>query len=129
MHFFETELQSLMMHKKTISSNLNQKTNEKLRTIGKNTKIGLAYVQSYKAKLHRDWKRRWVYEISRENYKKSRNMRHFWTSNAFSGSAKHCGINFRGLHFNVASNEIYFYKKKNQITSKKMGRLDERLSI
>ena len=30
----------------------------------------------------------------------------------------------RGLHFNIATNKIYFYK--NQITSKKLGHLDEK---
>ena len=33
--------------------------------------------------------------------------------NAFSGSAKHCGIIFQGLHFNIASNKNHFYKKSN----------------
>ena len=39
-----------MLHKKTISSNLNQNTNKKLTKIEKNTKIELAYVQFYRAK-------------------------------------------------------------------------------
>ena len=45
--------------------------------------------------------------------KKSRNMCQFSTWNAFSGSAKHCGINFRGRHFNIVTNKLYFYKKPN----------------
>ena len=56
--------------------------------------------------------------------KKSRNMWQFWTSNAFSGSAKHCGINFRGLRFNIASNKHYFYEKAN--CKQKKGHLDEK---
>ena len=31
----------------------------------------------------------------------------------FSGYEKYCGINFRGLHFNIASNRNYFHKKPN----------------
>ena len=57
--FFETKLKSLMLHKKTISSNYNQNTNEKLTKIGKKTiKIGLAYVQFYETNLHRGKKGR-----------------------------------------------------------------------
>ena len=33
--FFETKLKSLVLHKKTISSNYNQNINEKLTKIGK----------------------------------------------------------------------------------------------
>ena len=48
-----------MLHKKIISSNYNQNTNEKLTKIGKKTtKIVLAYVQFYETKLHRGRKRR-----------------------------------------------------------------------
>ena len=43
--------------------------------------------------------------------KKSKNMSQFRIWNAFLGFAKHCGINVRGLHFNIASNKNYFYKK------------------
>ena len=41
-----------MLHKKNISSNYS------------NSKIGLAYVQFYKTKLHRGKKRHRVYELS-----------------------------------------------------------------
>ena len=96
-----------------------------------------------KTKLHRGRKRRWVYELSKGNChinwfltkkmagrskneeinrkksqkwtKKSRIIRQFWTWNGFSGSAKHCSINFRGLNFKIAT--------KKQITSKKAGPL------
>ena len=54
--------------------------------------------------------------------KKSRNMCQFWIWNAFSGSAKHCGINFRGLNFNIASNKNYF-NKENKLQAKKSGPL------
>ena len=48
-----------MLHKKTISSKYNQKTNKKRTKIGKKTtKIGLANVQFYKTKIHRGRKRR-----------------------------------------------------------------------
>ena len=48
-----------MLQKKTVSSNINQNTNKKLTKIRKNTsKIGSAYVQFYKTKLHRGRKRR-----------------------------------------------------------------------
>ena len=88
---------------------------------------------------HRGTKRRWVYELSKgsrhinefltkktaerlgneefnrrkakNKLKKSWNMCQFW--NAFSGSEKHFGINFRRLHFNIASNKNQFYKKQN----------------
>ena len=43
-------------------------------------------------------------------------MCQFWTLDAFSGSPKNSGINFRGLHFSIASNKKDFYK--NQITQK-----------
>ena len=33
--------------------------------------------------------------------------------NAISGYAKYCAINFRGLHFNIASIKNYLYKKPN----------------
>ena len=44
---------------------------------------------------------------------KSRNMCQFCIWNAISGYAKYCVINFRGLHFNIASIKNYFYKKSN----------------
>ena len=43
--------------------------------------------------------------------KKSRNMCQFCIWNAISCYAKYCAINFRGLHFNIASIKNYFYKK------------------
>ena len=46
--------------------------------------------------------------------------------NAISGYAKYCAINFRGLHFNIASIKNYFYKKPNY-KQKKLGHLDEKL--
>ena len=52
-------------------------------------------------------------------------MCQFRTWNVISGYAKYCSINFQGLHFNIALIKIYFYKKS-QITSKKMGHLDEK---
>ena len=58
--FIETKLTSLMLHKITISSKYNQKTNEKLTKIGKNYQNRLAYVQFYETKLHRGRKRRLV---------------------------------------------------------------------
>ena len=45
--------------------------------------------------------------------KKSRNMCQFRIWNAISGYAKYCAINFRRLHFNIASIKNYFYKKPN----------------
>ena len=45
--------------------------------------------------------------------------------NAISGYAKYCAINFRGLHFNIASIKKYFYKKPNY-KQKKLGHLDEK---
>ena len=52
-------------------------------------------------------------------------MCQFCTSNAFSGSAKHFGINFPGLHFNIASKKSHFYKKKTNY-QQKMGHRDEK---
>ena len=46
-----------MLHKKTISSNYNQKTKKTDENRKKTTKIGLAYVQFHKTKLHRGRKR------------------------------------------------------------------------
>ena len=67
-------------------------------------------------------------EITRKKSQKltnqSRNICQIWTPNAFSGSAKHCGINFRGLQFNIASNKNYFYKKPNY--KKKTGSLRQK---
>ena len=60
----------------------------------------------------------------RQKVKKTRKMCQFWTWNAFSGSAKHCGINFRDLHFNIASTKNYFYKKPNY--KQKLYHLDEK---
>ena len=138
--FIETKLKSLMCHKKTISSNYNQNTNKKLTKIGKNHQNQISIFKFYKTKLHRGRKRSWVYELSKrschvnwfltkrrlkdpkmmklrkksKNYlRKSRNMCQFSTWNAFSGSAKHCGINFRSWHYNIVSNKLYFYKKPN----------------
>ena len=127
-----------MLHKKTISSNYNQNTNKKMTKIGKKTtKIGLAYVQFYwtnyievggveyrncqteTAILTDFWQktvkrsRKEVKEKSQKLTKKSRIMCQFSTWNAFSGSAKHCGINFRGWHFNIVSNKIYSNKEPN----------------
>ena len=91
-------------------------------------------------KLHRGRKRHWVYELSKGSChinwfltknserskkeeinrkksqqltKKSRNMWQFRIWNAISGYAKYCAINFRGLHFNIASIKNYLYKKPN----------------
>ena len=57
--------------------------------------------------------------------KKSRNMCQFRIWNAISGYAKNCAINFRGLHFNIASIKNYLYKKPNY-KQKKLGHLDEK---
>ena len=47
-NFIETKLKTLMFHKKTISSNYNQNTNQKTDENWKKiTKIGLAYVEFY----------------------------------------------------------------------------------
>ena len=46
-----------MFHKKTISSNYNQNTNEKLTKIGKKYQNRIAYVQFYETKLHRGRKK------------------------------------------------------------------------
>ena len=43
----------------------------------------------------------------------------------FSDSSKHCGINLRDLHFNIAPNKYYFYKKPNY-KQKNIGHLDEK---
>ena len=52
-------------------------------------------------------------------------LRTFSTWNAFSGCAKHCGINFRGWHLNKVSSKIYFYNKT-KLKAKKLGHLDEK---
>ena len=52
-------------------------------------------------------------------------LRTFSTWNAFSGCAKHCGINFRGWHSNIVSSKIYFYNKT-KLKAKKLGHLDEK---
>ena len=52
-------------------------------------------------------------------------MCQFRISNAISGYAKYCAINFRGLHFNIASIKNYFYKKT-KLQAKNLGHLDEK---
>ena len=52
-------------------------------------------------------------------------MCQFCIWNAISGYAKYCAINFRGLHFNIASIKNYFYKKT-KWQAKKLGHLDEK---
>ena len=46
-----------MLHKKNISGNQNRNTEKKQKNRKKTTKIGLAYVQFYKTKIHRGKKR------------------------------------------------------------------------
>ena len=58
-----------MLHKKTISSNYNQKKKqtEKLTKIGKNYQNRISICKFYKTKLHRGRKTRWVYELSKRS--------------------------------------------------------------
>ena len=54
LNFYWNEIKVPHVAQKKLSSNYNQKTNEKLTKIGKKTtKIGLAYVQFYETKLPR----------------------------------------------------------------------------
>ena len=60
-------------------------------------------------------------EINRKSEKINYKIKKYVPILNFSGSAKYCGINFRSLHFHIASNRNYFYKKQNY--NKKNGPL------
>ena len=48
----------------------------------------------------------------------------FWTGNAILGSAKRWAINFRTLQMNIIEQKLF--PQQTQITSQKMGQLDEK---
>ena len=80
----------------------------------RNYQRGVAILTDFWQKRRlKDPKKKKLKEKSQKLTKKSRIMCQFLTWNAFSGSAKHCGINFRGWHINIVSDKIYFYKEPN----------------